>query len=78
MTADGTKCWDRAEAGITAAATGALEDEFYLKAITGQADLESDCHDCVAMWRRIGGEAPLAEYAKSPLVDEFIEGKLVY
>ena len=49
-----------------------IESEFTMKAITGAINIDAEWDDFVSMWRRSGGDAFLAEYAKQPILAEFL------
>ena len=55
-----------------------IEDEYLVKAITGEVDIDSSWDDYVAQWRKAGGDELLTEQAQGLLYDEFMNGNIVY
>ena len=55
-----------------------IEDEYLVKAITGEVDIDSSWDDYVAQWRRAGGDELLAAQAQGLLYGEFMNGNIVY
>ena len=53
-------------------------NEFYLKAITGQADLEGDWDEYVARWKANGGDEIMAIAEGWPIVEEYLQGRMTY
>ena len=53
-------------------------NEFYLKAITGQADLEGDWDEYVARWKANGGDEVIAVAEGWPIVEEYLQGRMTY
>ena len=52
--------------------------EYYLKAVTGQADLDADWDEYVARWKANGGDE-IIDIAKGwPIVDEYLQGRMTY
>ena len=55
-----------------------LYDEFMLKAIQGEIDIDAEWDNYVAKWRQSGGDAITAEWMKAPILDEVRKGNRVY
>ena len=53
-------------------------NEYYLKAVTGQADLEGDWDEYVARWKANGGDEIIAIADQWPIVDEYLQGRMTY
>ena len=55
-----------------------IRDTFFLKAVTGQADIDAEWDDYVNEWLNNGGSEYLKELEKAPILEEFLKGNLVY
>jgi hypothetical protein len=55
-----------------------LFEEFSLKAITGEIDIDAEWDDYVTKWLENGGEKVVAELEKAPVVPELLKGNLIY
>lgn len=55
-----------------------LMEEFFFKAITGAADLDSDWDNYVKQFMDNGGREYIAELEKAPIMNELIKGNKVY
>ena len=55
-----------------------IRDEFTLKAITGQINIDAEWDAYVASWMSNGGTELLAELAKAPLAEPLLSGRLEY
>ena len=55
-----------------------MSNEFYLKVITGQADLEGDWDEYVGRWKANGGDEIIAFADQWPIVDEYLQGRITY
>jgi hypothetical protein len=52
--------------------------EYYLKAVTGQANLDADWDEYVSRWKANGGNEILAIVDQWPIVDEYLQGRMTY
>ncbi|MBN2405539.1 MAG: hypothetical protein JXE06_08160 [Coriobacteriia bacterium] len=60
-------------------ALNTTRDEFYMKAITGEVDIDAEWDAYVSRWLSLGGKELMAELAKAPKAAPLrLEGKRVY
>ena len=56
---------------------GTMFNEYFLRALTGEIDVDDTWDDYVERWHENGGDDVLAELAKAPIVSELRRGNIV-
>ena len=56
---------------------GTMFNEYFLRALTGEIDVDDTWDDYVERWHENGGDEVLAELAKAPIVSELRRGNIV-